>query len=82
MTNFNWRETHHLYYGIGLIIISVFWGGCWLAIPGVIIAMDDIAQHFFGLDPSPLHQLYVKYLWPNPIIQKINVWLDNFFKKV
>ena len=78
---FNWRETHHGYYGLVLIALSFLWGGAWLWVPGAILMIDDVAQHSFGLTPSPIHVLYVKYLWPIPVVQRLNRWLDNLFGK-
>ena len=79
--SFRWRETHHLWYGIILVVLSFFWGGYWVCIPGLILVADDLLQHFAGVDPSPIHQLYVKYLWPIPVVQRLNKWLDNLFKE-
>ena len=74
-----WRETHHAYYGIALVGVGCFWGGWWLIAPGLVLVADDVAQHFFGVDPSPIHRLYVRYLWPLPVVQRLNRWLDGLF---
>ena len=93
---FNWRETHHLYYGviltiIGLVLFHIL-SGCWTLISfpflvlGIWCAGDDIYQHIRQItEPefqSSIHRWFVRKLYPNPIIRKLNVWLDNFFKKV
>jgi len=77
--SFNPREWHHGYLGLVLIALSFLWGGAWLWVPGAILMIDDVAQHFFGCDPSPIHVLYVKYLWPIPFVQKLNRWVDDLF---
>ena len=79
--SFNPREWHHGYLGLVLVALSFLWGGAWLWVPGAILVIDDAAQHFFGLTPSPIHVLYVKYLWPIPVVQRLNRWLDNLFGK-
>ena len=76
---FNPREWHHGYLGLVLIALSFLWGGAWLYVPGAVLVVDDLAQHFLGLDPSPIHRVYVKYLWPIPVVQRVNVWLDRLF---
>lgn len=75
--SFNWREAHHGYYGVVLILLGWGLGSAWLWVPGVVLLSDDVAQHFLGLDPSPIHRLYVRYLWPIPIVQRLNRWLDR-----
>jgi len=74
---FNWRETHHGYYGLALIALSFLWGGWWLRVPGLVLAVEDFLwQHALG-KPSIIHWAYVKYLWPIPVVQRLNRWLDN-----
>ena len=36
---------HHLYTGIILMIVSMWWGGCLLFAIGFWLALDDIGQH-------------------------------------
>jgi len=75
--SFRIGESHHLYYGIALILASFLWGGVWLWLPGALLVLDDLLQHFCGVDPSPIHRLYVRYLWPIPFVQRLNRWLDH-----
>lgn len=80
--SFNPREYHHLYTGLILLVIAPFWGGPWLVAPGVLLVVDDVAQHFFGVDPSPVHRFYVRFLWPLPWVQAVNRWLDGLFGRL
>ena len=75
--SFHSAEWHHGYLGLALVAVSFFWGGVWLLVPGSVLVVDDVAQHFFGVDPSPIHGLYVRYLWPIPVVQRLNRWLDK-----
>lgn len=74
---FRAREWHHGYLGCGLFAIGVVghWPVVWAS--GLILVCDDVAQHFLGVDPSPIHRLYVRFLWPLAPIQKLNRWLDK-----
>jgi hypothetical protein len=74
---FNWRETHHGYYGVALVLLGWGLGAWWLWAPGLVLVADDFAQHFLGIGESPIHRLYVRYLWPIPIVQRLNRWLDK-----
>ena len=90
---FNWKEVHHLYYGVILIILGIIlWcllSGLWTLITfpffffGVWFAADDIYQHVRQIwQPeyqSSLHRWFVRELYPNPIIRKLNIWLDKIF---
>ena len=90
---FNWKEVHHLYYGIVLLIVgAVLWhllSGWWLLVTapcfvfGVWFSGDDLYQHVRQIKQpeyaSSLHRWFVRELYPNPIIRKINVWLDKVF---
>lgn len=78
---FNPREWHHLYLGIPMMVASFFWGGYWLAVPGIIITADDLAQHFLGVEPSPFKILYAYTLYQYPCVQRFNRWLDHLFGK-
>jgi hypothetical protein len=90
---FNVREAHHLYWGVGLIALGAAlwlalpWPWCLLAVPIVLVgswcAVDDIYQHVRQLwQPdyqSSLHRWFVRELYPNPIVRKLNIWLDHLF---
>ena len=73
-------EAHHLYWGLGLMVFGALLGGIWGWVcggVGAILVVDDLAQHFLGVDPSPIHRFYVAYLWPIPVVQRLNRWLDK-----
>ena len=74
----NWKQTHHLYYGIFLILVSMWnlgssslcvfipnWIAFWL---GIYLSIDDIYQHWkqvLKFNPcyhSPVHRFIYDYL--------------------
>jgi hypothetical protein len=63
---------HHLYLGIGLLLISVW------------IITDDLYQHWRQkTEPgyaSPLHRWYIKYLYGIKWVRALNDWLDRILK--
>lgn len=73
---FHATEWHHAYLGLALCLAGL-WLGPWLWVPGLVLVADDTAQHFLGVDPSPIHRLYVRWLWPIPVVQRLNRWLDE-----
>lgn len=79
------KQWHHGYLGDIMFLVGLYFGGwgIWLQFSGLILRVDDTIQHYAQLTipdfRSILHRLYVKYLWPIPIIQKINKWLDRLF---
>jgi len=77
---FNAAEWHHGYLGLVLILLGWGFGAWWLWAPGLVLVADDAAQHFLGVDPSPIHQLYARYLWPLPFVRRLNRWLDGLFR--
>jgi len=62
--SFDAAEWHHGYAGCALFLLGWGLGVWWLWVPGVVLVADDAAQHFLGLNPSPIHQFYVRWLWP------------------
>jgi hypothetical protein len=38
---FNWRETHHGYYGVALVLLGWGLGAWWLWAPGLVLVADD-----------------------------------------
>src|SRR5258705_11633504 len=81
------KEFHHGYIGDALVLLSFLFGGILLALVGLAFRLDDTYQHvrqaWFNepLFESPLHKFYAKFLWPLPIVQKLNAWLDSKFGK-
>ena len=75
--SFNAKEWHHLYLGAALVVCGVLLGDWWLWAPGLVLVADDFAQHFLGIGESPIHRLYVRYLWPLAPVQRLNRWLDR-----
>ena len=88
------KGTNHLYYGIIILLVAAPaalvvdhwpWRLVWLAVAafGLWVAVDDLYQHWrMQHEPryeSPIHRWYVRYLWPIPVVQKFNRWLDELF---
>ncbi len=81
--SWSWRETHHAYYGAALVLFGALLGGGWgwaCAGVGLVLVVDDLAQHFLGLDPSPIHLAYERWLYPLPVVQRLNRWVDRLFE--
>lgn len=63
----NWREFHHLYWGLVCLALGVFglfrgwpaWCCALLLFVGLILAIDDANQHW-GNGRSPIHDLFVR----------------------
>lgn len=76
-----WGEAHHAYYGIILAVFGVLldgWLGMTLAAVGAVIFLDDLLQHLAGFSPSPLHQLYVRYVYERYAwVRRLNAWVDH-----
>ncbi len=81
------REFHHGYLGDALVLFSFIFGGILLALIGFALRLDDTYEHVqqsIGGKPtfeSPLHKLYGKYLYPIPLVRKLQEWLDRKFGK-
>ncbi len=71
----NWREAHHLYIGILLLIIGLYCKLHILATAGTVLIIDDLYQHYRHVRQpdykSPVHQLFV-WLWSNTLGKFIN----------
>jgi len=72
-----WNEWHHGFLGAALVIFGLLIGAWWFWVPGLVLVGDDFAQHFLGIGESPIHRLYVRWLWPLAPVQRLNRWLDG-----
>ena len=79
-----WNEAHHLYWGVAMAIIFG-----WLEMPilcaiGVLIALDDLYQHYKQVEfpnyHSPIHQWYVRHLYKYRFVQWLNLIADNLLR--
>lgn len=88
----NWKETHHGYYGIVLMIIGAIlfslggvilkWIGAIIFLFGLYLFYDDfLLQHHRQVDDpdyhSPVHVWYVEELYTFGWIKKLNWLLDK-----
>lgn len=83
-----WKEWHHGYAGIAFFFGAYTLGWWPVMILALLVTLDDAWEHLYQdfIDDrtyqSPLKQLYGKYLWPLPWVQKLNKWLDGIFSKL
>jgi len=73
------REFHHIYIGLIVSVLGIFYGPV-LTIAGWVITADDGAEHWCEwMPPSPLHYLYSQVLKRVPLLGKLAQWLDGLF---
>ena len=82
---FTFREWHHGYLGLLLVLLGVWLHASWLTVLGAVVVLDDTVQHIVETTMhrpwrSPLHRLYAATLWRLPLVQRLNRWLDGLFR--
>lgn len=75
-----WRELHHGYLGVLLLVAGLLLEHPWAMGIGALLLADDAFQHWVQLlrplYRSPLHRLYGATLYRVPCIRTLNQRLD------
>jgi len=84
---FNFKEWHHGYLGIILLIIAFAvklkaWLKYLLIFLAIVLLIDEVIQivtdnQYGGI----LHNIYIATLYKIPFIKQFNIWLDGLFGK-
>lgn len=84
MRELSFRQWHHGYLGILLILVSFWFGGNLMRILGGIFILDDGLEHFIQWRTqtewqSPLRRLYGIFYRRWAWLRAVNAWLDQRF---
>ena len=84
MPTFSFKQMHHAYIGIPIMLGAYAMHWQWVFIAGALIVLDDVVEHLVqeatGTDwKSPLLWVYSKIYPRVAWIRRLNTWLDNLF---
>jgi multisubunit Na+/H+ antiporter MnhB subunit len=83
LDDLRWREVHHEYIGLILLLIGIALRSLWVASAGAALMVDDAIQHAFqrwgGTSSriSLVHWLYGVTFYRWRLMQRLNAWLDE-----